>query len=151
MSTVELYVYDLSKGLARLYAPMLDLNIDGVWHSAIVVHGREIYFGQGINMFEAGKTHLGPPERKINLGRTELPWEVIEEFIADCSESWTADKYHLLQKNCNHFSKMFADFLNGREIPKYILDTAEIVAASPFGQMLTAGLALKSGGGIWVP
>lgn len=151
MNTVQLYVYDLSKGMAKLYAPMLGLDIEGVWHSAVVVHGKEIYFGQGIHVFDAGKTHMGAPERVVELGHTELPWEIIEEYLADCEEKWAADKYHLLDNNCNHFSNSFVDFLNGGAIPGYITETASKVAATPFGQMLSMQLAADNRGATWVP
>ena len=40
---VELYIYDLTQGMASSMAPMLGLNfnLEGVWHTAIVVHGKE--------------------------------------------------------------------------------------------------------------
>ena len=39
----ELYIYDLTQGMASSMAPMLGLNfnLEGVWHTAIVVHGKE--------------------------------------------------------------------------------------------------------------
>lgn len=46
MSTVEVLVYDLSKGMARMFSPMfLGTQIEAIYHSSIVVYGHEIYFG----------------------------------------------------------------------------------------------------------
>jgi len=59
---VELYIYDLSGGLARQFAPMFGLDIDGVWHTSIVVHGMEVFFGsEGIQHCKPGGTSMGPP------------------------------------------------------------------------------------------
>ncbi|GMM53173.1 hypothetical protein DASB73_041360 [Starmerella bacillaris] len=151
MSDVQLYVYDLSKGLARSFGPMLGLSIEGVWHSAIVVHGKEIYFGQGIHVCDAGKTHLGAAEKVEQLGKTELPWEIIAEYLEDINERWSAEKYHLLEHNCNHFSAYLSEFLTGAGIPLYVSSVASQVAATPFGQMLSQQLAFNNGGATWVP
>lgn len=151
MAKVELHIYDLSKGVARLYGPMLGLDIEGVWHTGISVYGKEIYFGQGIQILEAGKTHLGPPERVYDLGTTELPWDLIEEYVQnDLQEEWNAESYHLLQHNCNHFSEELAQFLTGHSIPEYIKQLAPQVAATPLGQMLSGQLG-PTGGSNFVP
>lgn len=151
MSKVQLYVYDLSKGMAKAYAPMFGLDIDGVWHSAVVVHGKEIYFGQGVSIFDAGLTHLGQPDKIIDIGETEIPWDVIEEYVTTNLETeWNASKYHLLDHNCNHFSEELCQFLTNKSIPKEILETASKVAATPFGQALSRQLG-PSGGSDWVP
>ncbi|EDU48868.1 thioredoxin [Pyrenophora tritici-repentis Pt-1C-BFP] len=45
---VQLYVYDLSKGLARnMSMQFLGIQIDAVYHTSIVLDGIEYYFGQG--------------------------------------------------------------------------------------------------------
>jgi len=90
---VQLYVYDLSNGLARQLSPML-LNkqvlhtrcshratscsqafqcyaivcIDGIWHTAIVVGGLEYYYGGGVNQSIPGSTPFGQPLQKVDLG-----------------------------------------------------------------------------------
>lgn len=68
---VELYIYDMSQGMASMMSPLLlgkylkvqqkfqmlmvflvcvtGRQIDGIWHTAVVVFGREYFFGtQGI-------------------------------------------------------------------------------------------------------
>ena len=93
---VQLYVYDLSNGLARQLSPMLlnkqvcsrllierhcgtlihsprssmttCLQLDGIWHTAIVVGGLEYYYGGGVNQARPGSTPFGQPLQVINLG-----------------------------------------------------------------------------------
>ena len=50
VQTVELYIYDLTQGMAALMSGMLlGQHFDGIWHTAVVVHGREYFYGsQGI-------------------------------------------------------------------------------------------------------
>ncbi|MED6268387.1 hypothetical protein CHARACLAT_021919 [Characodon lateralis] len=49
--SVKLYIYDLSRGMARQLSPvMLGRQLDGIWHTGVVVHGKEFFFGgAGIN------------------------------------------------------------------------------------------------------
>ncbi|RXW24882.1 hypothetical protein EST38_g925 [Candolleomyces aberdarensis] len=48
-SSVELYVYDLSGGMAKqLSRQLVGRQIDGIWHTSVVVFGKEIFYGQGI-------------------------------------------------------------------------------------------------------
>lgn len=43
---VELYIYDLSQGLASVMSQMLiGRQLDGIWHTSVVVYGREFFFG----------------------------------------------------------------------------------------------------------
>lgn len=58
---VELWVYDLSNGLARqLSVPFLGTAIDAVYHTSVVVHGKEFFFGHGILATDPGMSHVRP-------------------------------------------------------------------------------------------
>jgi hypothetical protein len=40
--SVEVWVYDLSKGMmAAMSQPLLGKHLDGLWHTSIVVNGKE--------------------------------------------------------------------------------------------------------------
>lgn len=44
--TVELYIYDLTNGMASMMSQLLlGRHIEGIWHTAVVVFGREYFFG----------------------------------------------------------------------------------------------------------
>lgn len=147
---VQLYIYDLSHGMGKLYAPLFGLNIEGVWHTAVVVHNKEIYFGSGIFVNDPGKTHLGAPDRVLDMGTTEVPWEVIEEYLDSLRHKYSASQYHLLNHNCNHFSDELLDFLTGKNVPEDIMNVAEQVAATPLGSMISGSLG-DDGGASFVP
>ena len=69
---VQLYVYDLSQGLARAFSgQFLGIQIDAVYHTSIVLEGIEYFFGHGIQTSYAGATHHGQPMEQILLGETE--------------------------------------------------------------------------------
>lgn len=54
--------------LSDVLKPCCCLQIDGIWHTAIVVGGLEYYYGGGVNQSIPGSTPFGQPLQKINLG-----------------------------------------------------------------------------------
>ena len=51
------------------------MQIDGVWHTSLVVGGLEYYYGHGINSALPGTTPCGTPVQKIDLGCVErIAW-----------------------------------------------------------------------------
>uniref|UniRef100_UPI0037E84229 desumoylating isopeptidase 1b n=1 Tax=Semicossyphus pulcher TaxID=241346 RepID=UPI0037E84229 len=136
---VKLYIYDLSRGMARQLSPlMLGKQLDGIWHTGIVVHGEEFFFsGSGINSCPPSGTVLGDPLSIVNLGSTEVTPDIFTEHLNSLSEStYRGDKYNLLEHNCNTFSNEVAQFLTGKKIPSYITDLPAEILATPFGAAL---------------
>jgi thiol-disulfide isomerase/thioredoxin len=114
----------------------LGIQIDAVYHTSIVLDNIEYYFGQGVQTCRAGATHHGQPMEKIKLGKTDLPIEVILEYLESLKEVYTPESYDLFMHNCNNFSNDFAMFLVGKGIPAHITSLPETVLNTPFGQML---------------
>ncbi|KAL9666555.1 hypothetical protein QQ045_000890 [Rhodiola kirilowii] len=136
---VILNVYDLSQGLARqLSTTFLGKAIEGIWHTGVVVYGKEYYFGGGIQDAPAGSTPYGTPLRVVDLGVTHVPQDVFEQYLQEISPRFTAEKYSLLSHNCNNFSNEVAQFLVGTGIPDYILQLPNEVLSSPMGAMIRA-------------
>ena len=134
---VELYVYDLSQGLARQFSmQFLGTQIDAIYHTSIVFDGIEYFFGQGIQNCPAGTTHHGKPMEVRLLGKTSLPMDVIVEYLESLKTIYTAESYDLFLRNCNNFSNDLAMFLVGKELPSTITGLPRTVLETPFGRML---------------
>ncbi|KAL7334864.1 hypothetical protein PS15p_200430 [Mucor circinelloides] len=134
---VKLYVYDLSQGMARSMSRQLTgKQIDGIWHTSVVVFGQEFYFGQGIMTSAPGTTQHGHPLEVIDIGETFLPLEVVVEYIESLRSVYTAEKYHLLDFNCNTFSNDLCQFLCGKTIPSHISNLPSEFLNTPFGQSI---------------
>ncbi|KAI8309912.1 hypothetical protein K4K61_001210 [Colletotrichum sp. SAR11_59] len=117
---------------------MLGFHLDAIYHTSIQLNGREYVYDGGIVDITPGTSHLGQPMERIFLGRTELPMEVIEEFLDSLRPIFTieASAYDLWRHNCNNFSDSFAQFLLGKGIPEHIIKMPDAVLSSPFGRML---------------
>ncbi|NWW20547.1 DESI1 isopeptidase, partial [Falcunculus frontatus] len=141
---VKLYVYDLSKGMARRLSPlMLGKSTAGAPtpprpHTSIIVHKDEFFYGSGgISSCAPGGTLLGPPDTVVDLGNTEVTEEIFLEYLSSLGESmFRGESYNLFEHNCNTFSNEVAQFLTGKKIPSYITDLPSEVLATPFGQAL---------------
>uniref|UniRef100_U6CUY9 palmitoyl-protein hydrolase n=1 Tax=Neovison vison TaxID=452646 RepID=U6CUY9_NEOVI len=136
---VKLYVYDLSKGLARRLSPiMLGKQLEGIWHTSIVVHKDEFYFGVGgISSCPPGGTLLGPPDSVVDVGSTEVTEELFQEYLSSLRESlFRRESYNVFENNCNTFTNEVVQFLTGRKIPSYITDLPSEILSTPFGQAL---------------
>jgi len=89
----------------------------------------------------------------LDLGKTELPMEVIMEYLESLKEIYTFEvrapdeavceyvtnwkkAYDIWSHNCNNFSNDFATFLLGKGIPEYIMNLADKVLNTEFGQAL---------------
>ncbi|KAJ3281559.1 hypothetical protein HDU79_010669, partial [Rhizoclosmatium sp. JEL0117] len=137
MPRVQLYVYDLSQGMAAMMSVALTgQHIAGIWHTSVVAFGKETYFGQGISIEVPESTPHGHLVERIDMGETQIPEEVYWEYIDSLREFWTADKYHLFDNNCNSFSNEVCQFLVGREIPKHITGLPKEFLSTPFGQQI---------------
>ena len=135
---VHLLVYDLSHGLARrMSMAMLGFQLDAVYHTSILIEGLEYVYQQSIRVITPGSfSGLGHPIERICLGRTELPHEVIIDYLNSVQDRFTPQAYDLFAHNCNTFTDEFSNFLLGKGIPDHITNMPQAVLGTPFGAML---------------
>ncbi|KAI9646898.1 hypothetical protein NHQ30_004898 [Ciborinia camelliae] len=134
---VQLYIYDLSKGVARNFsAAFMGVQIDAVYHTAVVFGGIEYTYDGGVKTVKPGCTHLGKPMQVLELGKTDLPMDVILEYLESLKAIYTFEAYDLWKHNCNNFSNDFSTFLVGHGIPEYITGLPETILNTPFGRMI---------------
>ena len=72
-------------------------------------------------------THHGEPVKILDMGETALSPEKVSELIASITEKYTAEKYHIVSHNCNHFSDEFLKLLGTGSCPEDILTLADRV------------------------
>ncbi|SNX87060.1 uncharacterized protein MEPE_05770 [Melanopsichium pennsylvanicum] len=135
---VKLYVYDLSRGMARsMSLALTGRQMDGIWHTSIMAWDREYFFGQGISVVYPGTSHHGAPLETFDLGTTSIDRETFEgDLLPDLRERFGAQDYNLLSWNCNNFTQEVAQILTGGDIPAHIRSLPQDFLSTPFGQML---------------
>ncbi|XP_047082253.1 deSI-like protein At4g17486 [Lolium rigidum] len=146
---VLLNVYDLTPVNDYLYW----LGF-GVFHSGIEVHGMEYGFGahdfSSSGVFEVeSKCCPGFVYRKtVWLGTTDMSREEFRSFIEKLAGKYHGNTYHLISKNCNHFTDDVCKNLTGKPIPGWVNRLARVgsvfdcllpesVQVSPVGRVPT--------------
>ncbi|CAI5452717.1 unnamed protein product [Caenorhabditis angaria] len=114
----------------------------GIFHSGIEVFGVEYAYGghpyQFSGVFENSPQdaeELGENfkfKESIIVGETDFTSTDIRKFIKAMGEEFRGDRYHLISRNCNHFSAVFARALTGKDIPGWINRLANLSGSIPF-------------------
>ncbi|KAM3316872.1 hypothetical protein ACQJBY_034816 [Aegilops geniculata] len=102
---VYLNIYDISPINNYLYWFGL-----GIFHSAVQVHGME--FGYGAHEYATSGVFQVEPKscpgfifrRSVCMGTTSMSRAEVRTFLEDLAEDYHGDTYHLIVKNCNHFT-----------------------------------------------
>jgi len=134
---VQLYLYDLTNGLAATLGPsLIGRPLEAIWHSSIVVYQTEFYFGNGLFTSQPGRTHFGAPRKIIDLGETSIPKDLFFDYLKEIAGKYGPMKYHLLDNNCNHFTSDVSQFLVGRDIPPEVVNQPQELIRTPIGMMM---------------
>ncbi|CAJ2645863.1 deSI-like protein At4g17486 [Trifolium pratense] len=118
---VYLNVYDLTPINNYLY-----LFGFGIFHSGIEVHGKEYGFGaheyptSGVFEVEPRNCPGFIFRRSVLLGSTDMSLSEFRSFMERLSAKYHGDTYHLIAKNCNHFTDDVCQQLTGSPIPGWV-------------------------------
>lgn len=135
---VTLHLYDLSKGMASVLAPiLLQEQLEGVWHTGIIVYGKEYYFGGDIYYDTPAETGFGKPRLTIHLGSTLRQKDELHAFIVDeLKPTFSREAYDAARNNCNHFTDKVAMWLVGKHIPEEVIRQPDILMQTGLGRTL---------------
>lgn len=73
---------------------LLGIQIQAVYHTALVFGGIEYFFGAGVQTSYPGATHHGRPMEVVPMGTTQLPLEVILEYLESLKAIYTMEVRH---------------------------------------------------------
>jgi len=158
---VELLVYDITQGKSELFSSIaLGQKLEAIYHSSILVHGQEFWFGGNIFMGPpqkmteyfgptlqtSSKMNLQPSFYKpaqgsamkcVRLGYTLMTLDEIVEFQRRVMRyKFTWQTYDVLTMNCNHYSNELAQVLCGNPIPEVITSQPLVVLDAPLMKLL---------------
>ncbi|KAF5812709.1 putative PPPDE putative peptidase domain-containing protein [Helianthus annuus] len=106
----------------------------GIFHSGIQVYGMEYGFGahdfpiSGVFEVEPKSCPGFTYRCSIPLGHVTKSPSEFREFIETVASEYHGDTYHLISKNCNHFTDDISQRLTGRGIPGWVNRLAKLGA-----------------------
>ena len=144
----KLLMYDISgnttKALSRL---LFGRKIEGVWHSAVLVFGREWWYGGNLFRSKPFTTPFGKPVKEIDLGVTFLVDREVHSFVADrLADKYTENSYDVIENNCNNFSDDLTFYITGNHIPKEISEQPKRLLSGGLARMMRPFLNRWLGG-----
>lgn len=114
----------------------------GVYHSGIEIYGKEYAFGghpfefTGIfDMEPKDLVELGEGfsfKETVKLGHTDFTESDIDNLVEMLGKTYLGSSYHLIKKNCNHFTSEFSKLVCGKDVPGWVNRLAAIGTRFPF-------------------
>lgn len=142
---VHLLLYDLTNGKATQYYKFLTgRDLEAIYHSSLVVYGKEYFFGGGICVGKPKCTPYGTPIKEINFGKTKKTEKEFDDYLESIDDKFNQSTYHLINNNCNHFTNAICNFLCDKPLPDNILKQHEVIMESALGKWLIPRLQAMS-------
>ncbi|EIE25303.1 DUF862-domain-containing protein [Coccomyxa subellipsoidea C-169] len=99
----------------------------GIFHSGIEVHGVEYAYG-GHEYDMSGVFATNPRDapgpvvwrESVVVGETDMDAHEVQEVVQQLGNEYRGNAYHLLERNCNHFSDELAFKLTGNHAPPWV-------------------------------
>ncbi|KAH0863239.1 hypothetical protein HID58_080450 [Brassica napus] len=127
LTPVYLNVYDLTPVNNYLYWFGI-----GIFHSGIESHGLEYCYGaheyptSGVYEVEPKNCPGFIFRRSVLLGTTTMSRSDFRSYMEKLSRKYHGDTYHLIAKNCNHFTEQVCLQLTGKPVPGWINRLARV-------------------------
>jgi len=134
---VNMYQYDISHGAAKSFVKfMTGIDLEGIWHTSVVVYGYEFYFQGGIVCSTPETSIHGKSYKKNFLGKTKKTKEELITFLKSIKNKYTCENYHFLKHNCNHFTDEVLKFLLNEGLSDEFLNQQNSISNTALGKFL---------------
>eukprot|EP00928_Gymnodinium_smaydae_P042973 TRINITY_DN28896_c0_g1_i1.p1 TRINITY_DN28896_c0_g1~~TRINITY_DN28896_c0_g1_i1.p1 ORF type:complete len:561 (-),score=26.52 TRINITY_DN28896_c0_g1_i1:323-2005(-) len=125
---VLLYLYDIS---SSAIVNAVGGELQQIWHTAVVVFGKEYYFGKDAMFAQPGGTSFGKPTKAMRLGYTCLSDVDLCQHVEDILKPrFHRDTYDCVTNNCVHFADALSMYLVDQHLPNDVLMQSDLLLQS---------------------
>jgi hypothetical protein len=122
-SRVLATVYEIGGPLTGILSTSVAKKLPLIPHIGIRVHGVEYFYSDHIEYrtIPVMEEMLGDrPQVTIDLGPSTKSPEEVKAIVESLDADWTADDYHVFDKNCLHFSDVLAQRVTSGGMPQQL-------------------------------
>jgi len=117
-------VYEIGGPLTDILSTSVAKKLPLIPHVGIRVHGVEYFYSDHIEYrtVPVMEEMLGErPQVTLDLGPCAQSAEEVKSLVDALEAEWTADDYHVFDKNCVHFADVLAERISTDGIPRPLL------------------------------
>lgn len=124
---VTVNMYDLSGGMAKSWT-----GVEGIWHTAVVVFGREYFYNGRPVLEKPGESDFGEVAKVLTMGWSLHKQYELHSFVVEhLNKRFTLESYDVMTNNCNHFTDELLRFLLDEPLPDNVLRQEERLMQLP--------------------
>jgi len=117
-------IYEIGGPLTGILSTSVAKKLPLIPHVGIRVHGVEYFYSDHIEYrtVPVMEEMLGDrPQVTLDLGPCTMSPEEVQAKVDALEADWTADDYHVFDKNCVHFAKTLGDQVSEGGVPQPLL------------------------------
>jgi len=143
---VWLHIYDVCAGSVQVVNSIFRKAGTGAFHAGVEAFGCEWSFGfipEGTGVYSCPPRSNAQHEYResVLMGSTKLSEKEFHELLQQLRSSWEGSSYHLLERNCCHFSNALTEGLGVGPVPRWVMNLAGAGAAIMGGVKAVADFA----------
>jgi len=123
-SRVLATIYEIGGPLTGVLSTSVAKKLPLIPHVGIRVHGKEYFYSDHIEYRSVPvmEEMLGDrPQVTLDLGPCTMSADEVQGVVDTLESDWTADDYHVFDKNCVHFSEVLAARISEGGVPRQLL------------------------------
>jgi hypothetical protein len=123
-SRVLATVYEIGGPLTGVLSTSVAKKLPLIPHVGIRVHGVEYFYSDHIEYRSVPvmEEMLGDrPQVTLDLGPSNMSPEEVKAVVDSLESDWTADDYHVFDKNCVHFAEVLGKKVSATGVPPQLL------------------------------
>ena len=127
-------VYEIGGPLTDILSTSVAKKLPLIPHVGIRVHGVEYFYSDHIEYrtVPVMEEMLGDrPQVTLDLGPCDMSADEVKAVVDGLEAQWTAEDYHVFDKNCVHFAQVLGDKVASDGVPQPLLQVRTRLHALP--------------------